>query len=83
MLCFFVVVDFVEVLPLVEKAIATADFVAIDTELSGLFDESTKESPIDDVQDRYTKLRSSCEQDSFIIIQMGLCTFHWDTDSSK
>eukprot|EP01105_Mastigella_eilhardi_P024053 TRINITY_DN6187_c1_g1_i1.p1 TRINITY_DN6187_c1_g1~~TRINITY_DN6187_c1_g1_i1.p1 ORF type:complete len:534 (+),score=154.04 TRINITY_DN6187_c1_g1_i1:249-1850(+) len=67
-----------EVLPVVQKAIAEADFIAIDTELTGLCsDDSRKMSLLDDIQERYTKLRHTATENNFLIIQYGVCPFVW------
>ena len=60
-------------------AIRTADFIAIDTELTGLGLASDKLEFLDTLQERYTKLRSSASQ--FQLIQYGICTYHWDQNT--
>ncbi|KAH3744629.1 poly-specific ribonuclease parn [Pelomyxa schiedti] len=74
--------NFLESLPIIEEAIQQSDFVAIDTELTGLSSEQDQESMLDTVQDRYSKIRSSSISDNFLIIQVGLCPFKWNSDKN-
>jgi len=58
----------------VREALNTCDFVAIDTELTGLVaSRQDRSHPLDSVHQRYTKLRESAAK--FMTIQWGLCTF--------
>ncbi len=66
-----------QLLPLIKKSILEADFIAIDTELTGLGSLNERSEWLDSLQDRYTKLRCSASQ--YQMVQFGICTFHWDT----
>jgi hypothetical protein len=60
-----------------EAAIHECDFVAIDTELTGL--RSSKEEKVrflDTQAEYYLRLRESARK--FLVIQYGICTFQWD-----
>ncbi|CAG8584397.1 3106_t:CDS:10 [Dentiscutata erythropus] len=63
--------NFHELLPTITDAIQGADFIAIDTELTGLSEHIERIKSFDDPQSRYSK---------FLIIQFGLCTFTYDQD---
>jgi len=66
--------NFWEVLPYIEACISEADFVAVDTELTGVegWSESRKyELP----EQRFKKMKASIE--SYIIVQFGMVTFKW------
>ncbi|KAG9294617.1 hypothetical protein G9A89_008096 [Geosiphon pyriformis] len=65
--------NFQELLPTIEKAIKEADFIALDTELTGLNDRIEQIKIFDDPQSRFTKVRTGATK--FLIIQFGLCTF--------
>ncbi|CAG8499794.1 12272_t:CDS:10 [Ambispora gerdemannii] len=58
--------NFQELLPVIEEAIHGSDFIAIDTELTGLYERVERIKSFDDPQSRYSK---------FLIVQFGLCTF--------
>ncbi|TPX32147.1 hypothetical protein SmJEL517_g04693 [Synchytrium microbalum] len=69
--------SFDAILPTIAEAIQQADFVAIDTELTGLNNgQSTAYAALDTPQDRYSKLRKSSQQ--FSITQYGVSCFIWD-----
>ncbi|KAI8887857.1 CAF1-domain-containing protein [Backusella circina FSU 941] len=72
--------SFVQKLRVVEKAIKECDFMAIDTELSGLH-RPPKPIRIYTMADRYIEYKEATER--FIIIQFGLCTFTWDQPSGR
>ncbi|XP_050409679.1 poly(A)-specific ribonuclease PNLDC1 [Patella vulgata] len=66
--------NFETLFPLIENAIKQCEFVALDTEFTGLqFDESCKASLFDTSEGRYLKLRRSFTQ--FTICQIGLSAF--------
>jgi len=55
--------NFIEKLPLIKKSIQTADFIAYDTEFSGLsigFDD--KQHDYDTIEDKYQKLKHNCQR---------------------
>ncbi|XP_046582765.1 pre-piRNA 3'-exonuclease trimmer-like [Haliotis rubra] len=61
-------------LPLIEKSAKQADFIAIDTEFTGLtVNDSMKYSLFDSGEDRYKKLRCSISQ--FTVCQIGVSAF--------
>ncbi|KAG2501047.1 hypothetical protein HYH03_000866 [Edaphochlamys debaryana] len=63
-------------LPAIREAIRQADFVAIDTEFTGLFPDGVfGDDFLDDFEERYKKLHASAN--SFIISQFGLAAFRW------
>lgn len=72
--------QFAQKLPLVEKAIKECDFMAIDTELSGLHRPPTPVR-LYSMEDRYIEYKEATER--FLIIQFGLCTFTWDQKSGR
>jgi hypothetical protein len=47
------------ILPALERALKEADFVAIDCEFTGLNDGLSQEEPLDDLAERYEKVRAS------------------------
>ena len=70
-------INFLESLPLITQSIHSADFIAYDTEFSGLsigFDD--KQHDYDSAEDRYQKLKHNCQRMN--AFQIGLCTFKWD-----
>ncbi|KAJ3002533.1 hypothetical protein HKX48_002275 [Thoreauomyces humboldtii] len=69
-------------LPQIEEAIASADFIAIDTEFTGLgIGPDYNIEYLDTVQERYAKGRLSAEH--FQITQYGICPFQWDEDAKQ
>lgn len=69
--------NFLENLPLITKSLHSADFIAFDTEFSGLsvgFEDRGHD--YDSVEDKYQKLKYNCERMN--AFQMGLATFKWD-----
>ncbi|CEP09708.1 hypothetical protein [Parasitella parasitica] len=72
--------QFLQKLPEVEKAIKECDFMAIDTELSGLHRPPTSVR-LYNMVDRYQEYKEATER--FLIIQFGLCTFTWDEPSGR
>ncbi|GAB5592093.1 hypothetical protein Unana1_06993 [Umbelopsis nana] len=67
---------FLEKLPEIKGAIEHADYIAIDTELTGLSRPSNSYRPTDDLDARYEKVSQSSRE--FAIIQFGLACFKWD-----
>ncbi|KAI8368604.1 ribonuclease H-like domain-containing protein [Choanephora cucurbitarum] len=65
--------DFEAKLPLIEQALIEADFIAIDTEFTGLTTPDVQFQTTDDLNTRYHKLKH-CVQE-FTIIQYGVCAF--------
>ncbi|KAI8377183.1 ribonuclease H-like domain-containing protein [Choanephora cucurbitarum] len=72
--------QFSQKLSAVQKAIKECDFMAIDTELSGLHRPPTS-IRLYNMKDRYQEYKEATER--FIIIQFGLCTFQWDEPSGR
>lgn len=74
--------NFIEALPLIQKSIDSAEFIAFDTEFSGLsvgFDD--KQHDYDSVEDKYQKLKHNCQRMN--AFQIGIATFKWDTKDNK
>ncbi|RIA82081.1 ribonuclease H-like domain-containing protein [Glomus cerebriforme] len=65
--------NFHQCFPLIQEAIEGADFIAIDTELTGLNERIERIKTFDDPQSRYTKVRTAATK--FLIIQFGICTY--------
>ncbi|KAK6184483.1 hypothetical protein SNE40_006951 [Patella caerulea] len=73
-MCEVIKSNFEALFPFIEKAIKQCEFVALDTEFTGLqLDESCKPSLFDTSEDRYLKLRRSFTH--FTISQIGLSAF--------
>jgi len=70
--------NFGEVISIFRQSVTKADFLAIDTELTGLEQPANRSSFYTPLEERYKKLKISI--DSFLLIQFGVCTFTWDTD---
>jgi poly(A)-specific ribonuclease len=64
--------NFVKNLPRIKKSIETADFISVDTELTGLTVRPT--DMIDSLEERYSNLKDTVNQ--YLIIQFGICCFH-------
>ena len=74
--------NFTQLLPSVLESIRAADFVAFDTELTGLnLSRAHKNSQLDDLQARYAKLRESVA--NFGLLQVGLACFAWSSKKEK
>lgn len=74
--------NFAEKLPLVQKAIQEASFIAIDGEFTGLdADGGTRQSILDTPEDRYLKSRQNVNK--FLLVQFGLVTFHYNSKKDK
>ncbi|GFW43198.1 poly(A)-specific ribonuclease PARN [Trichonephila clavipes] len=67
--------NFKEILPKVKESIDEADFIGIDTELTGLYASRCEEHAFDSMAERYMKIREHCSK--FLIIQFGLSTFKY------
>lgn len=66
--------NFESLAPEIEAAIASATFVAIDTEFTGLVrGPDATPSLFDSIEERYAKLRHTVT--SYYVCQLGLCTF--------
>ncbi|ORX94409.1 CAF1-domain-containing protein [Basidiobolus meristosporus CBS 931.73] len=72
--------NFLELFPKIQQAVQEADFVAIDTELTGLQPIKSRLFFLDSPQQRYSKLRHAAN--SFLVIQFGLCTFTWSREKN-
>lgn len=74
--------NFAQILPAVLESIKAADFVAFDTELTGLnLTRAHRNSQLDDLQSRYAKLRESVA--NFGLLQVGLACFSWSGKKQK
>ena len=64
------------------EVVQKADFVAFDTEFTGL-QQSMSERPnaMDSYQQRYEKVKRSAE--AFMLSQLGICAFSWDEKTSQ
>ncbi|KAF9430420.1 hypothetical protein BGZ76_000843 [Entomortierella beljakovae] len=71
----FVRQDFEASIPMLKKAIDECDFVAIDTEMTGLATPANTYKFPDSLQTRYSKVSISAAE--FLVIQLGICTFTW------
>ncbi|KAJ1665478.1 hypothetical protein IW140_003198 [Coemansia sp. RSA 1813] len=65
-----------------KRAIEACDFVAIDMEMTGLY-ESKEQQPhrLDTKDERYAKLKRSVE--TYGVIQVGICMFTWTEPSEE
>lgn len=55
--------NFFENLPLIENSISTADFIAFDSEFSGLsIDFDDKQHDYDSIEDKYQKIKHNCQR---------------------
>jgi len=73
--------NFLAVLPEVEEAIESADFVSFDTEFTGLTNKSEKVFMYEETSERYRKILKNTE--SYMQVQFGLCTFKWNKEDKK
>jgi len=74
--------NFEDILPKVEHAIKTSDFIAIDSEFSGLeYSDDDKPSLFDSGSDRYYKLKKNVE--NFTLLQIGLTTFCGNKETNR
>ena len=75
--------SFKRLLPQIISDIKSAQFIAIDSEFTGL-GTATKEFQydiMDSLQERYSKARQVCS--SFLPLQIGICTFHYAQDEQQ
>ncbi|KAG0233494.1 hypothetical protein BGW41_001454 [Actinomortierella wolfii] len=70
--------EFERRLPDIEKAVAECDFVAMDTEMSGLASPGAIPKNIDSLQTRYQKVAANAS--NFLVMQLGICTFTWSDE---
>jgi hypothetical protein len=71
--------NFENLLPAVKAAIAAADIIAFDTELTGLrVHPQLREQPFDSIDSRWMKLRHSAEH--IAVLQYGICMFEYDSE---
>lgn len=74
--------NFVQHLDLIRKSIHSADFIAIDSEFSGLsigFDD--KQHDFDTIEDKYQKIKHNCQRMN--AFQFGVVTFKWNSQTSS
>lgn len=75
-------VNFIERLPLILKSLETADFIAQDTEFSGLsvgFED--KDHDYDTLESKYQKFMHICRRMN--AFQIGIATFKWDASKNE
>ncbi|XP_024372104.1 uncharacterized protein [Physcomitrium patens] len=73
--------NFEELLPCIESAISSCQFIAIDGEFSGLtLTHPRREEVLDDAEQLYARVRTSAQH--FLIMQFGLSAFHWNVEDS-
>ena len=73
--------NFAERLDFIIKSVVSADFIAIDSEFSGLsVGYEDKTHGFDQTEDRYQKIKHNCSRMN--AFQIGLCCFKWDTRRS-
>ncbi|GAX85783.1 hypothetical protein CEUSTIGMA_g13198.t1 [Chlamydomonas eustigma] len=65
--------NFEDMFPLVEEALKDCNFFSLDCEMTGLFVDGARDDYLDEMCDRYAKLRESSQ--SYIINQFGLSCF--------
>ncbi|CAL1545222.1 unnamed protein product [Lymnaea stagnalis] len=69
-------------LPQIEYSINSADFIAVDTEFTGLyFDETSKPSLFDNTAERYAKIKTSVQK--FTLSQIGFTTFTGNVEENS
>jgi len=74
--------NFSVLLPLIEDCINRSEFLAVDTEFTGLAAQPSDEpSFFDTIEERYQKMKR-CAQ-TFIICQFGLSAFVKDPEANK
>ena len=73
--------NFAERLDFMIQSVLTADFIAVDTEFSGLaVGSEDKAHGFDQTEDRYQKLRHNCQRMN--AFQIGVTCFKWDARRS-
>ncbi|KAF5829284.1 ribonuclease H-like domain-containing protein [Dunaliella salina] len=70
--------NFSDKLPAIRQALQECNFYSFDLEMTGLFMDSCHANPLDDMQDRYAKVRDNSS--SFEISQFGLSCFKLSQD---
>ncbi|KAL6059436.1 poly(A)-specific ribonuclease PNLDC1 isoform X2 [Balamuthia mandrillaris] len=74
--------NFKQALPEVVAAIRECDFVALDTEFTGLsLSKSLDTSVIDTKEEQYQKLKQTAE--NFVVTQYGLSTFRYSSEEKR
>ena len=74
--------NFTEQLPGVVASIKSADFIAVDAEMSGLQrNEIGRGGSNDSLQLRYAVMRDSVH--NYLAFQWGICTFHFDATKQE
>jgi hypothetical protein len=74
--------NFHETLPLALSSVRTADFIAFDTEFSGLsvaYEDQGHD--FDSAEAKYQKLKFNCER--MFAFQFGITTYKWDSNLNK
>ena len=62
-----------------ESLLPSAEFVAVDEEMTGIvLDRTTQPNPGDTTESRYQKMK--CVVKHFNLMQVGICTFHRSAD---
>ncbi|XP_071443719.1 poly(A)-specific ribonuclease PARN-like isoform X2 [Hetaerina americana] len=69
-----------ELLPEIQEAIRTSSFMSIDGEFTGLLDNNVVNA-FDYPREYYSKVRNGGKD--FLLIQFGLCTFHFDSVAQR
>ncbi|RUS16892.1 hypothetical protein BC937DRAFT_90686 [Endogone sp. FLAS-F59071] len=75
--------NFTTYLPKIQAAIEECEFIAIDTELTGLHKnpQRFRDAQNETLSQRYTSYREAAR--TFSIIQFGVCTFTWDNETHR
>lgn len=70
-------------MPQIRAAIAQADFMAFDCEMTGveLAGKNARRDPMDDVETYYQKVKAAAS--AFAVVQFGLATFTWNAEGGK
>ena len=66
---------FPTLLPALRSALASADYVALDLEYTGIESGGDAPCPVDDAEDRYARIASAATR--FAPLQVGLCVATW------
>ncbi|KAL1924252.1 uncharacterized protein VTP21DRAFT_7287 [Calcarisporiella thermophila] len=72
--------NFQDYLPRIKQILEECDFIAIDTELSGLHKNPIhhKITRHDSLEQRYVQVRVATS--SYLVLQIGICPFRWDSE---
>ncbi|ORZ13319.1 ribonuclease H-like domain-containing protein [Lobosporangium transversale] len=70
--------EFEASLPILQKAISECDFIALDTEFTGLASPTNIPKIQDSLNTRYSKVAISAA--AFLVVQLGICTFTWSDE---